>query len=67
MLWTLQNKVLEDINTLITASYVDVKLHTVSRMSKVDYQNKVLPAKLVLMERKQADKRLNLRLGDNIA
>ncbi len=60
MLWTHQNKVLEDINstnTLMTASYVVAKLLTVSRMSKVDYRNKVLPAKPVLMERKQVDKK----------
>ncbi len=49
MLWTHQNKVLEDIkqstNTLMTASWhVVAKLLTVSRMSKVDYQNKVLPS-----------------------
>ncbi len=48
MLWTHQNKVLEDIrestNTLMTASWhVVEKLLTVSRMSKVDYQNEVLP------------------------
>ncbi len=46
MLWTHQNKVLEDIksNTLMTASgHVVTMLLTVSRMSKVDYQNKVLP------------------------
>ncbi len=50
MLYVLdQNKVLEDIkqkvtNTLMTASrHVGAKLLTVSRISKVNYQNKVLP------------------------
>ncbi len=34
----------QSTNTLMTASwYVVAKLLTVSRMSKVDYQNKVLP------------------------
>ncbi len=45
MLWTHQNKVLEDINqtvtnTLMTASWhVVAELLIVSRMSKVDYQS----------------------------
>ncbi len=48
MLWTHQNKVFEDIkqsiNYLMTASWhVVAKLLIVSRISKVDYQNKVLP------------------------
>ncbi len=55
MLWTHQNKVLEDIkqkilestDTLMTASWHAVaKLLTVSRMSKVNYRNKVLPKKV---------------------
>ncbi len=48
MLWTHQNKVLEDIkqttNTVLTASWhAFAKLLTVSGMSKVNYRNKVLP------------------------
>ncbi len=49
MLSTHQNKELEDIkqtitNTVMTASWhVVTKLLTASMMSKVDYQNKVLP------------------------
>ncbi len=56
MLWTHQNEVLEDIkqqstNTLMTASWhVVVKLLTVSRMSKVDYRNKVLPNTLTMTD-----------------
>ncbi len=35
---------IRDTNTLMTASrHVSAKLLTVSRMSKVDYRNKVLP------------------------
>ncbi len=49
MFWTNQNKVLADIkqtvtDTLMTARWhVGAKLLTVSRLSKVNYQNKVLP------------------------
>ncbi len=54
MLWIHQNKVLEVIKqttiTLMTASWhVVAMLLTVSRMSKVDYQNNVLPQFLIIM------------------
>jgi len=44
MLVDLQNKVVADKQTC--SWHADAKLHIVSRMSKVDYPNKVLPKRL---------------------
>ncbi len=48
MLWT-QNKDIKSINTLMTASWHVVDKVTVSRISKVDYRNKVLPWNVLFM------------------